>query len=84
MKRSFWGVIWLNFREMRGGLFIIIAIALPLLSLLFAPDQSQSVPLVWAIPIGLFGIILILTFANAAYDDLPPLIVPLVKLESTE
>jgi len=66
MKKSFWGLIWSSFLRGQGVLSGVIAIVLGVLLWLFSPDKNIS--LGWALPIGLFCVILILTLGNAAYE----------------
>jgi len=62
MKKSFWGLIWSSFLRVQGVLIGVLAVLL----WLFPPDKNIS--LRWALPIGLFCVILILTLGNAAYE----------------
>lgn len=62
MKKSFWSILWLNFRKTEGVVLALIGIAL----WFFSPQTTISLRLFLRIVI--LGLVIIVTFASTAYE----------------
>lgn len=62
MKKSFWGIVWLNFIKIQGPLLAIIGIAL----WFFSPQATVSLRLLLLIVI--LGLVILFTLASTAYE----------------
>lgn len=64
---SFWGVVWESFKKIQGIPGVLLGIVLAVVLWLLTPEAQ--VPFAYALPIALVLVLVIITFADAAYQS---------------
>lgn len=67
MKNDFWGLIWSSFLKIQGITIGFLALLISIFFWLYSPDKNIS--LRFAVPIFILLIVVIFTFASAAYES---------------